>query len=417
MMPLGMSLAPITDLLTPTYFPNDPNITAKQAGLISFLNNTYCGLVPNCAVPPAPTPPPIPPTGLWSQYMGNAQHTGLSLLTGLQGPNVGVLWSLSNKDSVGMTDLTSIVVGLHGTIYYLCVSGVIAVAGSPGVTKWQYPFPGGNNAMNGALAVGSSEDVYGCYDSVLFALDGVTGELLWTYQSGGIYSCYPTLGPDGTVFLGGTSDDTLYAIVGGRSGGALKWKTSLGAAVDAYPAMDAEGIVYVSAGACYALDGATGEVQWKSTGIVSAPVVGANGTVYGECGAGVCAVSSKTGLQLWQWSSTVSVASLGFVSGPTGLLFVACDDSNLYAIDTVSGIPAWSYVLHVAKPAMAIGSDGTVYLSSNGGTAAVSKSGSLLWSETSSGCDNSFMSTAIAIGPNGVLFCLNLSGVVAVGNR
>lgn len=47
-MPIGITLLPIFDLLTPAVFPNDTAILEKQAAVITFLNNVYCGMVPNC---------------------------------------------------------------------------------------------------------------------------------------------------------------------------------------------------------------------------------------------------------------------------------------------------------------------------------------------------------------------------------
>lgn len=55
--PVNIKLASIVELLTPTYFPQDGNITKKAAALAQFLANDYCGTVPGCA----PAPPPLPP--------------------------------------------------------------------------------------------------------------------------------------------------------------------------------------------------------------------------------------------------------------------------------------------------------------------------------------------------------------------
>jgi hypothetical protein len=71
--PLQMTLAPISDLLTSKCFPTDPGIAAKQAQLIQFLEESYCGSVPNCAPPPPPPPPP--PAVAWESNLGGRiQH-------------------------------------------------------------------------------------------------------------------------------------------------------------------------------------------------------------------------------------------------------------------------------------------------------------------------------------------------------
>jgi hypothetical protein len=46
--PIKMKLSGIFELLTSDYFPNDPLIDNKRLALIGFLNNDYCGMLPNC---------------------------------------------------------------------------------------------------------------------------------------------------------------------------------------------------------------------------------------------------------------------------------------------------------------------------------------------------------------------------------
>lgn len=60
--PHQYTLKPITDFLTPNFFPNDKEIGEKQSMLIQYLNGTYCKDVDGCFTPSKPTPPPFQTT-------------------------------------------------------------------------------------------------------------------------------------------------------------------------------------------------------------------------------------------------------------------------------------------------------------------------------------------------------------------
>jgi hypothetical protein len=68
-------------------------------------------------------------------------------------------------------------------------------------------------------AVGRDGTVYvGSRDKVVYALDGVTGDKQWAYETGDYIYSSPTIATDGTVYVG-TSDGKLYAFATTRQGG------------------------------------------------------------------------------------------------------------------------------------------------------------------------------------------------------
>jgi hypothetical protein len=111
--PLDMSLVGISDLLTSKFFPNDPNITRKQSGLLEYLNTEYCGQVPNCGPPQSPSPTPVP-TPVWAMKGYNAQHTGLAENVGPVSSTVHVAWRFQTGESIN----SSPTIGADGIVYF-----------------------------------------------------------------------------------------------------------------------------------------------------------------------------------------------------------------------------------------------------------------------------------------------------------
>lgn len=183
-------------------------------------------------------------------------------------------------------------IGPDGTLYIRTHDIVYAVDPAAGAVKWKYKIPGsldGDTSSGKAVAVSPEGTLYfGCVDHKVYALNGATGSLLWTYETGDrIWGC-TALGLDGSVYAGST-DGNVYALDGAT--GALKWKTPTGASVISDITLDGTGTVYAisspftpNSGACLlALDGTTGALRWKYNSLtyaVSSPVIGPDGTIY-----------------------------------------------------------------------------------------------------------------------------------------
>ena len=62
--PASFKLRSILELVSPQFFPNDPQILAKQLLLFAFINLTICSVTPGCGIPlPQPPPPQLPRYG------------------------------------------------------------------------------------------------------------------------------------------------------------------------------------------------------------------------------------------------------------------------------------------------------------------------------------------------------------------
>ena len=131
------------------------------------------------------------------------------------------------------------------------------------------------------------------------------GTILWEFVTGDEVDSYPAIGADGTVYVG-SFDGKVYALDGKT--GAIKWKFETGDGVNSSPAIGADGTIYVGSwdNKVYALDGRTGAKKWEFlTGdeVHSSPAIGADGTVYiGSNDGKVYAIaSSSKGLAKSPW--------------------------------------------------------------------------------------------------------------------
>jgi outer membrane protein assembly factor BamB len=150
------------------------------------------------------------------------------------------------------------------------VGGIAGINLATGTQDWVFQFPNGNppaapyntNGYGSALVAYSSPAALTNGGWVIGWLDGVyaftppaSGQgnamQLWKYSTGLVLSS-PAVSGDGTVFVGST-DGNFYAIDGDT--GQLKWKYTVGAAINSSPAIGSDGSVYFAAddGNLYAL--------------------------------------------------------------------------------------------------------------------------------------------------------------------
>ncbi|MGB9977945.1 chitobiase/beta-hexosaminidase C-terminal domain-containing protein [Methanobacterium sp.] len=130
-------------------------------------------------------------------------------------PDGTVKWSYTQNTNDGIGSLS---VAKDGTIYFAS-NGYIYAYNPNGSEKWKYTVDGNIHGCtigaDGTIYFGrvSPLQVYGTDQSGysdLFALNP-NGTLKWKYHIGGILSS-PTIGPDGTLYVGGRASSTFYAI-------------------------------------------------------------------------------------------------------------------------------------------------------------------------------------------------------------
>ena len=247
----------------------------------------------------------------------------------------GMLWSFDTGDWVQYSPTVS-----GGMVYFGARTEgdrkVHAVDAVSGETAWVAggPFPVGAGAIPAAF--GGLVYAPGAEYGVFRALDAATGEPAWTVDVHGYVESAPTV-LDGVVYL--TVVNNAYAL--DEVTGEVIWRVNTGEfpARD-FPALVVDGVYYLAPGDyVYALNASTGEVLWSydAARLSTAPVV-AGGVVYGasELAEYVFALEAATGEELWTMSTGDVILHSLAVSG--GILYSESDIGYLFAIDVQEGI-------------------------------------------------------------------------------
>jgi outer membrane protein assembly factor BamB len=113
------------------------------------------------------------------------------------------------------------VIGTNGWVYLGSMTKKIyAIDGQNGAKKWEFTT---KSEVKTSMAVGADGTVYAADDDALYALNGVTGALMWTYTNNGA-STSITIAPNGTLLF---ADKKLLC--------AVKANSSQGAAPSPWP--------------------------------------------------------------------------------------------------------------------------------------------------------------------------------------
>jgi outer membrane protein assembly factor BamB len=151
----------------------------------------------------------------------------------------------------------------------------------------------------------------------------------------------PAIAPDGTIYTG-SGNDSLYAI---NPDGTLKWTYETGQAMSASPAIGSDGTIYAASydRQLYALS-PDGTLKWvfpTKTVLSSSPAIGSDGTIY----------VSGTNMDVLVYYCGITVTV-----------------SRIYAINP-DGSKKWEFnklLSGVINSSPVIGSDGTIYVASEG---------------------------------------------------
>jgi eukaryotic-like serine/threonine-protein kinase len=351
--------------------------------------------------------------GLWgaglcaaqTMFRGDAAHSGV--YAGL-GPRQfhGLKWKFATGDRIVSSPVWS-----DGVLFFGSDDGnVYAVDAATGRQRWKFS-TGGPAPSSPAVAEGRA--YFGSYDGRFYAVDSRTGKLKWKFKTGGerrfearglhgmqpknqtfpdpydVYLSSPVVA-QGTVYFG-SGDGNLYAL--DAVSGEMQWKFQTGDVVHASPAY-VEGTVYVGSwdSFFYAVDATTGHEKWRfhggedpmihnQAGFQSSPAV-VGGVVYTGCrDSNVYALDASTGKEKWRAYNQMSWVN----SSPAvtrGKVLFATSDSSLYrAVDVANGKQLFQQQLKAyvfSSPAVA---GDVVYLGVLNGTleARDLNTGDLLW--------------------------------------
>ncbi len=354
----------------------------------------------------------------WPMYMHDAQHTGVSLCSGPHS-NPHVVWKLDISQYAGIPRRFVFYTPL---IYrnYLVMSSVNDALYLINVTSLTV-----DRIVLGTGEVSISKGViyYAEHSHVppplgkpipshIYALDE-KGNILWTFEYNGT-SSPPIIGDDGKIYV---VEDIIYpngSLYVLTSSGDLEWKYNLSGL--ASPAIDKYGRIYVSdydREILFSFD-PDGSVRWsvKLGGILRAPSIDADGTIYVSAGEAFYAISPD-GKVRWKvdnlYLSTVAIGSDAVYGVNVKYLYAISKDGKILWKFKPEGLTPG---LYDAPPVL--DKDGIIYLTDEAGYVyALKPSGELLWKFRVS---NESITTSAVIGGNGTLYVATIDGTLyAIG--
>lgn len=253
------------------------------------------------------------------------------------------------------------------------------------IEKGEWRYPRGENKFIGAI-VGNlviiEDTLYvGSSDGKVYALDVVSGNEKWQFQTGGKIWTSPAI-KNGVVYIG-SHGDKIHAL--SCQDGSLLWEIELPAAIASSPVASGNKVFFGTFDHyLYAVDSANGKEKWKFKGenwFWASPVV-KNNIVYAGClDHTIYALDAGTGKVLWQFvaddpivstpvlvdNSLVAVSELGEmyvldadsgvlnrivsigysvlapIHAEEGVVYIHARDHSIYCVDVKSGQIAWKF--------------------------------------------------------------------------
>ncbi len=211
----------------------------------------------------------------------------------------------------------------------------------------------------------------------LFALDA-SGNRKWVFSAPDWIDSTPAVAADGTVYFG-CWDGKLYAL---RADGTLRWAFTAGTFIASSPTLATDGTIYIGAASNLVAVNPDGTLKWSfpvQDWVDSAPAVGPDGTIYfGSWDGNVYAVNSN-GSERWSYATDDTIVSSPAIASD-GTIYIGSRDAYLYAL-TITGALKWRFdTQDVIDGSPVLGSDGTIYLATTGGRVlALNPNGSERW--------------------------------------
>jgi outer membrane protein assembly factor BamB len=233
-------------------------------------------------------------------------------------------------------------------IYTFCVSALCSIEAENGSPRWSLNYASAQFSAPAILASGMIA-TNGRNRLKVVARDGT---LQWVYppvtpeavnSNGGfeppgtLYVVTPlAVGADDTIYAG-TSTGSMIAV---GMGGQFKWQFKVSAAVEAgAPVIGSDGTIYFGSrdGRLYAVN-PDGSKKWDLntiTGITTAPVLAADGTIFVISGNSVLAASGE-GKKKWSFVFNDAMRASPTLA-PDGTLYVATGSGKIYAFPGSAG--------------------------------------------------------------------------------
>ena len=241
----------------------------------------------------------------------------------------------------------------------------------------------------------------------LFAIDVVSGEFKWVFAISQItYGGGALVAPDGTIYqcVRNATINNVYAI---NPNGTQKWAVKFDAAIGAFPALSADGVLYclTNKSTLYALDASSGAIKWQqsldgATG--SAVAIDKAGNVYAGTSAAIYSFKSNKE-QNWKLEE-VNVTEQATFALKDQVLYATLKNGGLVAVDMTNGTKKWTYPTTKGDAYFPIADkNGNVYFTEKGSQTvhAVNASGSKIWEKN---VGNNLNYSGGALSTDGILY-------------
>ena len=241
----------------------------------------------------------------------------------------------------------------------------------------------------------------------VFAIDVVSGEFKWVFAISQItYGGGALVAPDGTIYqcVRNATINNVYAI---NPNGTQKWAVKLDAAIGAFPALSADGVLYclTNKSTLYALDASSGAIKWQqsldgATG--SAVAIDKAGNVYAGTSAAIYSFKPNKE-QNWKLEE-VNVTEQATFALKDQVLYATLKNGGLVAVDMTNGTKKWTYPTTKGDAYFPIADkNGNVYFTEKGSQTvhAVNASGSKIWEKN---VGNNLNYSGGALSTDGILY-------------
>lgn len=302
----------------------------------------------------------------WPMFGHDSQHTGQSVSSGPSGSAVAPLWTFSALDSIQASPCLSstlLYVGSDDASFY----ALNPTTGSPvwvaNTTRRIRSTP--------ALLPGAGTVVVCGEDGIVHAFDAASGAPRWNFATALAIHASPVIASDGSLYIGG-QDGIVHRVLNG----VAVWSAARVNTDVFSPALSPdESVLYVSfdISVLAAYNTSSGAVLWKvgrPGGFQSPPTVGF-GLVFASARDVMYALNASTGAAVWSFNTDMWIRDLAL--GPDGTLYVSSRDGYIYALRWDTGAQKWKvFVPNKDLPCpLALGSDGTLYVGTGVGVTAI----------------------------------------------
>ncbi|MBI4834070.1 MAG: PQQ-binding-like beta-propeller repeat protein [Planctomycetes bacterium] len=308
----------------------------------------------------------------WVLYFGSGNN--LVAVKATDGSSVFTFTASANVRSSPAIDV-------DGVIYFVDQNDRLYAVNTSGTEIWSRALSGAprtGTVFDSSPVIGPDGTIYvGASASERLYAITPDGNVKWYLPTNGIVDSSPTIGIDGTVYVG-CDDHRLYAVTPTDVSGVITatWTYDTIDYVRSSAAIGDDGTIYFGSGdtKLYAIN-PNGTLRWTYTvggAIISSPAFSIDGYVYIGGADGILrALTASTGLQIWdstQYGNLGNIVSSSIV-GADGSVYITTDNGSLYAFLNDGTLRwTWNAILgNSIRTSPVIDSDGTIYIGANNG--------------------------------------------------